>query len=86
MIPVTKETEVYGIDAQVLNAGCRQYWSTYIIPEADRKGVKILDIEGFSVEVLDINGVVVSSLIKNGLLIRENGDFRISMNFRGLRK
>ncbi len=86
MMPVIKETEVYGIEAQVLHAGCRQYRTTYIIPEAGRDGVKILDLEGFSVEVLDINGVVVSSLMKNGLLIRENGGFRISMNFRELRR
>ena len=86
MIVVTKETEVYGIEAQVLNAGCSQYRTTYIIPEIEREGKKVLDIEGFPVEVLDINGVVVSSLMKNGLLIRVNSGFRISMNFRELRK
>ena len=86
MIPLIKETEVYGIEAQVLSAGCRQYRTTCIIPEAYREGVQILDIEGFSVEVLDINGVVVGSLIENGALIRVNGGFRISMNFRELRK
>lgn len=86
MIPVMKETEVYGIEAQVLNAGCIQYRATCIIPEAEREGRKILDIEGFPVEVLDINGVVVNSLVKNGLLIRENPGFRIAMNFRELRK
>ena len=86
MISVIKETEVYGIDAQVLNAGCSQYRTTYIIPEIEREGKKVLDIEGFPIEVLDINGVAVSSLIENGSLIRVNGGFRISMNFRELRK
>ena len=86
MIPIMKETEVYGIEAQVLKAGCSQYRTTCIIPEAEREGRKILDIEGFPVEVLDINGVVVSSLMKNGSMIRENGGFSISMNFREFRK
>ena len=86
MISAIKETEVYGIEAQVLNAGCSQYRTNYIIPEIEREGKKILDIGGFPVEVLDINGVVVSSLIENGSLIRENGGFRISMNFRVLRQ
>lgn len=86
MLPVIKETEVYGVEAQVLNAGCIQYQATCIIPEAEREGRKILDIEGFPVEVLDIKGVVVSSLIKNGSLIRENGGFRILMSLRELHK
>lgn len=86
MIPVMKETEVYGIEAQVLNAGCIQYRPTCIIPVIEREGKKILDIEGFPAEVLDINGVVVSSLIKNGSLISGNSGFRIAMNYRELRK
>ena len=82
MSPITKETEVYGIEAQIIAAGCKQYRITNIIPEADCEGRKILDLAGFPIEVLDTKSVVVRSLLKNGSLIRVNGGFRIAMSFR----
>lgn len=77
-----KETEVYGIDAQIIDAGCRQYPVTLTIPEVIRDGIKVLKLNGFSDEELNIDGEVIRSLLRNGSLLKVKSGFRIAMNLR----
>lgn len=79
---IIKETEVYGIDAQIIEAGRRQYPFTLTIPEVIRNGMKFLKLDGFSDEELNIDGEVIRSLLRNGSLLKVKSGFRIAMNLR----
>ena len=79
---MTNEIEVYGLEAKIIDAGCRQYRDAFVIPEAVCNGVKVLKLQGFSVEELDSGGAAVTSLIKNGALIRIEGGFEIAFKWR----
>lgn len=71
------EYEVMGIEAMILDAGCKQYSNTFVIPEVIRDGVKVLDLCGFSDVELDSEGPVIKSLLRRGLLKRVDGGFEI---------
>lgn len=71
------EYEVIGIEAMILEAGSKQYSSTFVVPEVVRDGVKVLDLCGFSIDQLDSEGLVVTSLLSRGLLKRVEGGFEI---------
>ena len=76
------EYEVIGIEAMILDAGCKQYSDTFVIPVAIRDGVKVLNLSGFSVAELDLEGVVVKTLLKRSFLTKANGGFEISFKWR----
>lgn len=74
---IMKEIEVFGIKAKILDAGCRQYRTNYIIPTDTRNGKTLLDLTGFNDDDLDVNGSVVKELVSDGLLMQKQSGYEI---------